>query len=93
MTLGLVFEPELKRERPAQGRTSCVPPFEPSLRNKHGVSGIVLPENELLPYSYSELQACCQSAHLHLAKLGLYSDGPLEVYGDAEDSVTPTSIS
>jgi UDP-GlcNAc:undecaprenyl-phosphate GlcNAc-1-phosphate transferase len=39
----------------------------------HGVSEIVLPENESLPCSDMEFRAHCQHARLHLVKLGLYS--------------------
>ena len=39
----------------------------------HGVSEIVLPENESLPFSDVEFRAHCQHARLRLIKLGLYS--------------------
>jgi UDP-GlcNAc:undecaprenyl-phosphate/decaprenyl-phosphate GlcNAc-1-phosphate transferase len=39
----------------------------------HGVSEIVLPENESLPCSDMEFRAYCEQARLRLTKLGLYS--------------------
>jgi UDP-GlcNAc:undecaprenyl-phosphate GlcNAc-1-phosphate transferase len=39
----------------------------------HGVSEIVLPENESLPCSDMEFRAYCEQARLRLIKLGLYS--------------------
>jgi len=44
-----------------------------SLGSNHGVSEIVLPENESLPCSDMEFRAHCQHARLRLIKLGLYS--------------------
>jgi FlaA1/EpsC-like NDP-sugar epimerase len=44
-----------------------------SLGFNHGVSEIVLPENESLPCSDMEFRAHCQHARLRLIKLGLYS--------------------
>jgi len=38
-----------------------------------GVSEIVLPENERLPYSEEDFHSFCQNAHLHLLKVGLYA--------------------
>ena len=43
------------------------------LGSNHGVTEIVLPENESLPYSDMEFRAHCQHARLRLTKLGLYS--------------------
>jgi UDP-GlcNAc:undecaprenyl-phosphate/decaprenyl-phosphate GlcNAc-1-phosphate transferase len=44
------------------------------LGSNHGVSEIVLPENESLPCSDTEFRAHCQHARLRLIKLGLYSE-------------------
>ena len=43
------------------------------LGSNHGVSEIVIPENESLPCSDLEFLAHCQSAHLRLVRLGFYS--------------------
>jgi FlaA1/EpsC-like NDP-sugar epimerase len=47
----------------------------PRLVPNHGVTEIVLPENEALPCSDMEFRARCQQARLRLVKLGLYSVG------------------
>jgi hypothetical protein len=64
------------------------------LGTNHGVSEIVLPENESLPYSDVEFRAHCQHARLHLIKLGLYSEG--DSNGDSNDGRarvhSPTAI-
>ncbi len=43
-----------------------------ALAAKHGVSEIILPENETIPISENELAALCRQAKLRLTKLGLY---------------------
>lgn len=56
----------------------------PRLGPNHGVSEIVLPENESLPCSDMEFRAHCQHARLRLIKLGLYS-----AEGDSNDGRSP----
>jgi len=46
------------------------------LGNRLGVRELIMPENELVPYSEVDFQALCQRAHLQLTKLGLYSTEP-----------------
>ena len=46
------------------------------LGNRLGVREVIMPENELVPYSEVDFQALCQRAHLQLTKLGLYSTEP-----------------
>lgn len=48
-----------------------------NLGNNHGVHEVILPENELLPYSEVDFRVFCQQAHLQLTKLGLYSPGEM----------------
>jgi UDP-GlcNAc:undecaprenyl-phosphate GlcNAc-1-phosphate transferase len=65
------------------------------LGTNHGVSEIVLPENESLPYSDVEFRAHCQHARLHLIKLGLYSvetDSNSESGDGRAQGHTPTRI-
>jgi len=40
---------------------------------EHRISEIVLPENEMIPYSEAELHDRCLRDNLQLTKLGLYS--------------------
>jgi hypothetical protein len=64
------------------------------LGSNHGVTEIVLPENESLPYSDMEFRAHCQHARLRLTKLGLYSV-EADSRGDSNDGRTeglPTTI-
>jgi UDP-GlcNAc:undecaprenyl-phosphate GlcNAc-1-phosphate transferase len=42
------------------------------LGNRHGVSEVVLPEDESVPYSDIEFYEFCRRAHVRLIKLGLY---------------------
>ena len=63
------------------------------LGSNHGVSEIVLPENESLPCSDLEFRAHCQDARLRLVRLGLYSveaDSRSES-NDGRPTVRPTT--
>ena len=55
------------------------------LRDQHGVSEIVLPEKEQLPYSDAELCAFCEGAHLQLTKLGLHAVTDIERQVERQD--------
>ncbi len=45
------------------------------LASTHGVSEVVLPEDEPVPYSESDFHDYCRRSQLQLIKLGLYRDG------------------
>ncbi|MGB2604877.1 MAG: hypothetical protein WBC78_14865 [Candidatus Sulfotelmatobacter sp.] len=45
------------------------------LARKHGISEVVLPESEEIPFSSVEFQSFCHNRSLRLTRLGLYDDG------------------